>query len=153
MQPIDTRVVADPSAPGNLESKANSWTAHFAPLPAGASLTTPEGAVSMSPNGSNAGVAPVVSPTSPSTVVYANAWPGVDLTYRVEPNELKEDIVIHAASAPPSFSFNTSTVSFTADQAHPGGLVPAGALGSFIRVLPPQLRGPTGLPMPTPQPA
>ena len=124
-QDIDNSVVADPAQPGTLRSRANSWTARFAPLPEGITVDTEEGPFQLSPRGA-AAVAPEVEPSG-DAVIYRQAWPGVDLRYQVTPSQVKEDLIFHARPDRSSFSFATGGRSFAPDTEHPGGLVPVGA--------------------------
>lgn len=105
-----------------VRNRANAWSATFAPLPEGVTVTGEDGPVRVSPAGA-AAVAPVVEPGG-TAVVYPEVWPGVDLRYHVENDRVKEDIVLKRRPKRSSFDFVTGGKSFVADPEQPGGLVP-----------------------------
>jgi len=72
---IDNTLAPDPARPGVVHNRANAWSATFAPLPEGVTVSGEDGPVRVSPAGA-AAVAPVVEPGGTS-VVYPEAWPGV----------------------------------------------------------------------------
>ena len=113
-EPIDTSVVSDPAVHGGLRTDANSWVAHFEPLPAGLVVDTPAGKhLSFAPAGVQ-GVDP--QPTADGQgVVYPNAWPGADLEYHAWSSGIKESIVLHQRPASASFAFNTGSVAFSSN--------------------------------------
>jgi RHS repeat-associated protein len=126
-EPIDTSVVADLAVRGGLRSSANAWTAHFEPLPTGLVVDTASGsALSYAPVGASA-VDPMVGSTS-NSVIYRNAWPGVDLEYLVFQNQVKEDIIVRSAAGVSSFAFGTGSTGYVSDGA--GGLNPVGSFGA-----------------------
>jgi RHS repeat-associated protein len=123
---IDTALHPDPGVPGGFVSGANWWHVHFAPLvdaSGGVAVDAPDGSVSFVPRGAGA-VSPEVGPSGPSTVVYKGAWPGADLDYTVTPTGVDEDIVVHDASAPTTYTFSTPGKSLGAPGA---GIAGAGA--------------------------
>jgi hypothetical protein len=113
-EPIDASVVSDPAVHGGLRTSANSWVAHFEPLPAGLVVDTPTGKhLSFAPAGVQA-VDP--QPTADGQgVVYPNAWPGADLEYYAWSAGIKESIVLHQRPASASFAFDTGSVAFSAN--------------------------------------
>lgn len=138
-QPIDNRLV--PTGLGGYRNKANSFTTEFAPLPTAVSLTTPEGALTMAP----IGAAAALPEAAGDTVTYQNAWPGVDLRYSVQPDGVKEDIVVRQRPVTNRFSF---AVAGGALQAAPdGGLVLAGGDWSTWRVMAPEVLDSLGTPI------
>lgn len=123
--PIDNRVVAD--GPGRYRNAANSWTARFSSLPEGVVVESDRGALRWQPQSSSA-VAPVFDPANDRVVTYPDAWPNVDLRYTLQPNGVKEELVIKGRSAPSSFVFGTGGARPTADGAglRFRGLAPGG---------------------------
>ncbi|MGI8664149.1 MAG: hypothetical protein ACR2LQ_13215 [Acidimicrobiales bacterium] len=119
-QDIVSAVAADSAAPGSFVSGANSWTAHFGPLPGGVVIDTAAGPVSFSPVGA-AAVRPQRLPDG-TGVVYPDAWPGADLRYRVRAGGVKEEIVLKQRPSTNKFDFTTSGITFDATAG--GGLAP-----------------------------
>ncbi|MEA3075860.1 MAG: hypothetical protein QOF60_768, partial [Actinomycetota bacterium] len=130
--PIDSTLVPG-ATPGTYQSRANTWTVAFAPLPSGVTITSPDGELRSSPKGA-APVAPALG-ADRTSVTYVEAWPGVDLRYRVESDRVKEEILVKGPSGPSSFSFATNT-GFSPNPDLPGGLVPDGPVGQHWRVAP-----------------
>lgn len=139
-QNIDTAVHPDPATRGVLVSGANSFKATFSSLGAGGvSISTPSGPVAFNPTGA-AAVAPTVSPSDPSTVVYPNAWADVDLTYKVTSSGVEEHLVIKSAAAASTFNFATPDVSFGSGVATGPGARAGGPVTSLAGDLAPQGR-------------
>ena len=110
---------------GSFVSGANSWKATFAPLGSGGgvSIATMSGPVSFDPVGVS-GVQPQVSASDPSTVLYPNAWPNVDLKYTVTASGVEEHLMLKSAEVAAQFAFATPTASFGAGVATGPGAKP-----------------------------
>jgi RHS repeat-associated protein len=106
-QPVDNTLEPDPAVPGGFVSKANAWKAHFGTTAQGVMLETANGAVSVVAVGANLAT-PTVRPTGDG-VLYADAWPDVDLKYTVTGDSVKESVVIKAPTAQASFHFKVSS--------------------------------------------
>ena len=127
-EPIDNSVSHDPAHPSVFTTKANTWHATFAPLgEGGVSVVDGTKSLSFTPDGA-ADVAPSVGEGDNANVVtYTNAWPGIDLVYRVETDQVKEDIVLHDGSRS-SFSFTVPDANLTPKAGK------AGQAGALARV-------------------
>ena len=135
-QLIDTSVVPDAGRPGWLRTSANSLVARFGPLtPADANGNVNAGGVEYTTaTGVTVGLRPeFVRPGPPivpeagsgdkaNTVTYRDVLAGVDVVYTVEPDAVKEDIVIRelpatlaARTALGSLTFGVLGAEFTAN--------------------------------------
>ena len=123
-QAIDNSVVPDPDRAGGFSNAANSWRVHFGTSTQGVAVDTAAGSVSVVPVGVTAGIVPVKSSTGDG-VVYANAWPGADLTYTVTGDSVKETVVLTSAAAASSFSFTIRSGSKQDVLAGTAALVPS----------------------------
>lgn len=132
-QDIDDTIVADSARPGVLRNKANGFVARFAPLGQGVSLDADGASFVMKPRGAAATVRPAVE--SDGSVLYQNAWPGVDLRYRVQNDRVKEEIVVRHVPATNTFGFTIigDAVTSSAD----GALSFAGPLAGKWQIVPP----------------
>jgi RHS repeat-associated protein len=139
---IDNRIVAEPSRPGEYRNGANAFSVRFASLPEGVTIGTAEGVVTMSPEGA-AAVAPVVSDDG-SKLVYPEAWPGVDLEYRLLPDLVKEDIVVRRRQGRSRFSFNLRGTDLVTDEV--GGIRFTGGRWQSAGLLPPEVIDRRGVP-------
>jgi hypothetical protein len=74
----------------------------------------PEGAANVKPK--------LVSEVGDKYVVYEDAWPGVDLVYRLQGEGLKEDLVIKRPGTATSFSFAISGAKLTNHPTQSGAL-------------------------------
>jgi len=144
---IDPTVEPDPA--GGFQSTANAWQAHFSALPAGVTIDTAGGKVRFSPAGS-ASVAPQVLPDGQG-VVYPDAWPGVDLRYRVEPDGVKEELVLKTRTVATTFAFDTKGLSY--DPTPDGGLIASHGANTVGSIAPPELQDAQGTPQPDAHPA
>lgn len=100
-RPIDSSLVS--SGIGRYRNAANAFSVEFAKLPATAvSVRTSDGTLTMTPLGASSlgGVS-----VAGDTITYRDAWPGADLRYRVEPDGVKEDIVLRSRPAVSRFDF------------------------------------------------
>ena len=168
-QPIDNTLVEDKNAAdsGNIfgealgtveswvssttafQTQANSWIARFTPSDFGGGMvriTQGGDQVGFSPVNANA-VNPVITTDSKSrqTVTYSNLWDGIDVTYRVENNEVKESIILKDKSAASQVQFQMTGASLqkSSKNSSPGDDEPAfkihGALGDKFGIAPPNL--------------
>ncbi|MGH9119130.1 MAG: hypothetical protein ACRD0A_14990, partial [Acidimicrobiales bacterium] len=130
-EPIDNRLVADEDRPGWLRNEANSWTVRFGPVAAdgsgGVEIDVDGRTVRFGPSGGSAvPIAPVPGTgDQANTVTYPDAWPGVDLVYRVTGSGVKEELVVRQATRA-VFGFRLEGAAFDPDPANPGGLVERG---------------------------
>lgn len=130
-EPIDSSVVADRAVQHGLRTAANSWIAHFEPLPAGLVVDSPSGQhLSFAPTGV-AAVDPQLTADGQG-VVYANAWPGADLQYYAWSGGIKESIVLRQRPASGSFAFNTGSAAFASNG--DGGMSPASAVAAGLEL-------------------
>src|SRR5581483_3486282 len=91
------------SSPNAYKTTANGWEARFTPSNFGG------GMVRIKQGGSQVGFSPInantVTPTittgtdGTQTVHYDNLWSGIDVTYMVESDQVKEAIIINNKSA------------------------------------------------------
>lgn len=146
--PIDSTVVADPA--GGWRSAANSWTAHFGALSDGVAIESDRGAIRWQPRGAAAADPVVANAPGGGTVLYADAWPGVDLRYTVRPDGVKEEILLKRRGTASSFVFGTGGARPAADASRPGALRFAGlATGGRDWLVPPaEAFGADGRPAP-----
>ncbi len=133
-EPIDTSVVSDDANPGWVRSKANSWTASFAP--AGPSAGTERFAVDghvieFKPRAVNESATPVVEA---STVSYSSLWQDTDVVYEVRSTGTDERLVLGSAAAPSSFVFD---VKGAAPRANESGGVDLLVDGEAVASIPP----------------
>ncbi|HZN16013.1 MAG TPA: PA14 domain-containing protein [Acidimicrobiales bacterium] len=133
----NTVVVADPT--GALRNAANGWSVRFGRLSEGITVATDNGGTTFAPEGV-ADVAPVAgSGAQANTVTYRDAWPGVDLVYRVTATAVKEDIVLRRRPTSSAFAFRTSgSRTFVPDSRAFGALKALGA-GADVAVAPPEV--------------
>ena len=130
---IDATLEHDAGA-GEWRTKANDWKAS---LGRDALIKIAKGAqtFSMRPTTSQS-AEPVVSGTAPNQEVkYRNVWPGIDLVYNVNGNEVKETIVVKSRAAATDFSFDLAGAGLTPDPSNPGGYRLDGEL-SDLRISP-----------------
>jgi hypothetical protein len=99
---IDNSVQPDPAQPGGYRNVANDWRVHFGATTQGVVVDTDDGSLGMTPIGAS-NLAPAT--TSTSSVTYPDAWPNVDLTYKVTPEGVKESVLLKNRSAATHFSF------------------------------------------------
>lgn len=128
---IDNSLVAEP---GGLRNKSNAFSTRFRNIAEGVRIETADGTISMAPLGAATSVTPTVDATG-RTASYPEAWPGVDLRYRVEATMVKEDIVFQRRPSSNEFAFSIggTTVTSSAD----GGLAAGGTLAGKWAVAPP----------------
>ena len=101
--PIDDHLVVDADRPGGLANAANAWRVHFGSTGQGVSLDTASGSVGLAPVG--AADVPVVKSGDGTSVVYADAWAGADLTYAVTDVGVEQSVLIKSRVAGSSFTF------------------------------------------------
>jgi len=143
-QDIDNSIVADPTRPGVLRNTANGFIARFAPLNDGISVDADGTTFTMVPQGASPTAVPTVGPDG-QTVVYHDAWPGVDLEYRVVSDHVKEDIVLRRRPVTSTFTFALSGGTVTARS--DGGLDLDGPLAGTWWILPPVVLDRSGAPV------
>ncbi len=107
---IDPTVIADADRPGSFRSKSNAWTARFGP--SGLEVTVDGEVLTMAPTG---GESSPPSVDSKGRVIYANAWPGVDVRYTVTSWGVEQDLVVRQLGQAPNFAFSVSGVTLEAD--------------------------------------
>ena len=119
--PIDPSVEVDPTAPGWLRSTANSWIARFGPASAASSveLKTGGGVIAFQPIAVSKVDANTTTAAS-NEVAYPQLWPGVDATYDVNTQGVKETLTLNSPGARSSFDFNVSGA--TAQMTKYGGI-------------------------------
>jgi RHS repeat-associated protein len=118
-EPIATSLRAGP-ATGTFETFANDWKVTFAPLDAGGvELVASDGARFRFAPESLPAVAPTLAADSKS-VTYVDAWPGVDLRYRIGASGVEETILIKRKGVGSEFAFATEGV--VLEDAGPRGL-------------------------------
>jgi RHS repeat-associated protein len=120
---IDDSLVDDA---GDFRTAANEWTARFKPLPAGVVMELADGSkVKLSPADARSGVKPVRAKDG-KTIVYPDAYPGVDLQYSITPSGVKEDVILKSSSTSSAFEFDYSGVDLVPSTQVPGGFVDRG---------------------------
>ncbi len=141
---IDNHFVTDPAHPSGFMNTANAWTARFANLSAGIEVVTDHQTLRFRPNDA-ADVAPVIS-QSGNFITYPDAWPGIDLRYRMRSNQLEEEIIYRRRAEQSAFSFTVLGATFTPDDANTGGLIAVpvtstGGVSPDLRIEPPVVFG------------
>jgi hypothetical protein len=142
--PINNSIVADKEQPGVLRSRANAWTARFAPLSSGVSLESGGGVQTMKPMKA-ADVSPVQGPGA-NQVTYPDVWPNADLVYTVNSDSVEEEIVLHGTPDRSSFDFSTGTDSYVGDPTTPGGLKARGERAGEAHFIAPVVKAKDGSP-------
>lgn len=100
---IDNRLVAGES--GVVRNAANAYRVQLPPdLSGPVTITTGEASVSFSLVGAKGGRA-----VDGNQATYAAALPQVDVRYTVRDAEVKEDLVLHDATAPSAYTFTVTT--------------------------------------------
>lgn len=105
---IDTSLVPA-GGPATWRTAANDWHARFGPIGAsasGVSVTDREGTAWLRPVGARTVLPRVVGRRGRQVVSYDKPWPGVDLRYAVNTNEVKESIWISDTAAARDFEFD-----------------------------------------------
>ena len=79
--------------------------------------------------------------TAPATVKgnsisYPNVHPGVDLSYAMQADHVKESIILHSATAPTTFSFLLHAPGITFSQLQDGSIVGKNAQGNSLYTIP-----------------
>jgi hypothetical protein len=129
---IDNRLVA--GRDGSVSNASNEWAVTFGPLSSGVAVETAQGPVfGWRPRDVRTGVVPVIEPDGVS-VRYVDAWPGVDLVYRVSGSTVKELIEVKNAAARSLFEFDVRGAGFTGDSIKGWS---ASTLDGSVRMLPP----------------
>jgi hypothetical protein len=153
---IDNSVQPDPAQPGGYRNAANDWRVHFGSTTQGVVVDTDDGSLGMTPVGAS-NLAPAT--TSASSVTYPNAWPNVDLTYKVTPEGVKESVLLKNRSAATHFSFAVRSGTAAevlaergADntvltQQADGSVTPAGDLGDAVTLGAPTVLRADGAPV------
>jgi RHS repeat-associated protein len=140
---VDSSLVSDPSRPGWLRSKANSWVARFGPTPSVEIDSASGGVQTMAPVG-GAAVAAVVG-TDGVSVIYPGVWPNVDLRYSVSATGVEEDIMVDGPPGRTSFDFTTGTTSYSL--AAGGGMTPVAAASDAMSLVAPTVLDSNGDPV------
>ena len=129
-QTIDTTVVSDTADTGYAYGvTANSWKVHFARESGGPKLLhLQSGTLNFSETLDGAATVPVA--TTGPRVLYLGVFPGVDLQYGVGSRTLEEEMILHDANGPTSYTFSyhvpgasarqdaAGTISFTDSTGH-----------------------------------
>ena len=112
---------------GTITNAANDWSVSFGSSGSGIGVETADGATFGWRPRVPIDVAPKVEPDGES-VRYVDAWPGVDLVYRVTGGAITEFIELKDASAATSFDFDIAGASLSGDSTQ--GWSAAGPLAS-----------------------
>lgn len=122
-QNIDNSLVSDSSVAGYAYgNKANGWHVHFASAAGGANLLyaqLPTGSLS----DTLVGAAHVAPTTNRDTITYPGVFPNVDLLYGVGETHIEEELLLHAATVPPTYTFSYHMPGVTASQDAAGDVV------------------------------
>jgi RHS repeat-associated protein len=134
-QSIDATLAQDST--GLWKTKANNWQAQFGSIESqGVHVVRGSQDYVMKPIG-GADVAPVVSGTAPNqTVMYTDVWPGIDLQYKVDGNQLAETIVVRSRVAQTKYAFATSGANLTPDATVPNAYDLDGSLSGIMLAAP-----------------
>jgi hypothetical protein len=114
-EPVDNRVISDPSRPGVLKNARNSWSVEFSAVggdgSGGVTFQVPDQPVVKFGPAEARSVAPEVVGDG-TVVLYRDVWPGIDLRYTVRGNGIKEDAVIKrpGVAARVRFSYSGPTL-------------------------------------------
>ncbi|MFN6118797.1 MAG: DUF6531 domain-containing protein, partial [Actinomycetes bacterium] len=118
---------------GTVTNGSNDWSVLFTRFDEGIAISTKEGVFGWRPEEA-AAVAPVVEPDGTS-VRYAEAWPGVDVIYRVRGGSVEEFIEIKERTARVSFRFQVDGAGLSMDAK--GNIVATGTMArQGVRLLP-----------------
>ena len=119
-QPIDTTVRASARPGFRLGNESNAFATFFGGSTDSLVRFEQDGRrVSVGLAGARRAVAPVAAG---NVVRFGQVLPGVDLVYRVTPQEFKEEIVLAAAPADPTFTFTVDTGGLLARQRADGSI-------------------------------
>ncbi|MEY2569013.1 MAG: hypothetical protein QOE35_3542 [Actinomycetota bacterium] len=136
---IDSRLVDDPDNPGMWRSKANDWVARFGT--SGLEVETNGQVFKMVPEGRAETLTPVVDAEA-GTVTYKDAWPSADLRYTVEPDAVKEDIIVKGKGRT-DFAFDVDGADFAQEGER---LAATGALVGKVALAAPEVFDHNGRP-------
>jgi RHS repeat-associated protein len=146
---IDTSLTETSLFPVVWKSKANTWQVTFQAVGQGApgiSLSDGTTTASFNPHGLTSQIDPAVSGAAPNQVVtYHDAWPGVDLEYRVFGDELNETLVVNHSGTATSFPFDITGAGLSPDATRAGWFRVTGVLGGSFTIPAPTVATTTGV--------
>ncbi|HSX42815.1 MAG TPA: PA14 domain-containing protein [Candidatus Saccharimonadales bacterium] len=137
-QGVDTTLTK--GSDGIWRTKANSWQASFGNSTTyGIAITKDGQTFRMIPQNASSEQPVVKGGSLSQTVTYKNLWNGVDLQYKVAGSEVKENIIVHNASAASGYGFTFTGVTLdpVAGQA---GRYSLGGIFSDFELAPPTVR-------------
>jgi RHS repeat-associated protein len=104
--------------PETYKLAANDWQAKFAPSGDGVGMVRIEAdgkKLAFSPQGANDVVPDVQKKNGIQMVTYKNLWDGVDVTYSIKSDALKEEIVLTSPSATTDYAFGVAGAALKAN--------------------------------------
>jgi hypothetical protein len=119
-QPIDDTLVADTAAGYAFTNQANRYQVHLPAKLGGAPVRVDVGNAWV--QFALVGATTSTAATNAATASYANALPGVTVTYTAGNDLLKEDLVLASAGAPHSFVYTLQSHGLTAKADGHGGV-------------------------------